>query len=185
MAKRSGRADYSAFENGTVPDVIGPGLRVLFCGINPSLSSAAHERHFATPGNRFWPALHRGGFTPRVLDPSENAALLDFGLGVTNLVARATRGANDLDAGEYAAGVAELESKCRRFEPRVVAVLGVGAYRAGFGDRKATLGPQDRTLGPSRLYVLPNPSGLNAHYTPATLGDLFADLRRFAENLTA
>ena len=171
------RPDLSRYENGTVPDVIAPGLRALFCGINPSLTSARDGRHFATRGNRFWPALHAGGFTPRRLEPGENDELLSYGLGVTNLVARATRAASDLDPVEYRAGVAALEAKCVRFAPAYVAVLGVGAYRAGFGEPKASPGPQDRRLGPSRLYVLPNPSGLNAHYTPADLGRLFAEFR--------
>ena len=167
----------------TVPDVIGPDLRVLFCGINPSLSSAATQAHFATPGNRFWPALRAGGFTPRVLSPGENDQLLTFGLGVTNLVARATKNAAELSADEYPAGVDLLSKKCEDYKPKFVAVLGVGAYRTGFADAKAALGLQDRTLadGATRLYVLPNPSGLNAHYTPIALGRLFADFRQVVD----
>ena len=171
-----------AFHGRTVPDVIGPDLRVLFCGINPSLSSAAEGVHFATPGNRFWPSLHKGGFTPRQLAPAENEELLRHGCGVTNLVARATAAAAELDDAEYPLGVAALAAKCETFRPKVVAVLGVGAYRLGFADKAAKIGLQDRRCGPSCLYVLPNPSGLNAHYTPAALADLFAELRRHAES---
>lgn len=179
------REELESFYNRTVPDIIGPGLRVLFCGINPSLTSAAVGCHFARPGNRFWPALHAGGFTPRKLHPSENLRLLDFGLGVTNVVARATRNAGELSPGEYRAGVQVLDRKCRRYKPRFVAVLGVGAYRTGFEDPAAKLGLQERTLGnakwPTRLYVLPNPSGLNAHFTPTALGRLFEEFREVVE----
>ena len=164
-----------------MPDVIGPGLRVLFCGINPSLTSAARRCHFARPGNRFWPALHVGGFTPRRLSPEESPLLLEHGIGVTNLVARATRSAAELTAGELRRGVGVLANKCRRFQPAFVAVLGVGAFRLGFEEPGATLGLQERRIAASRLYVLPNPSGLNAHYTPAQLGNLFADFRRVVE----
>ncbi len=177
MAKR--RTDLIAFYGKTVPDIIAPQLRVLFCGINPSLTSAAEGYHFATPGNRFWPSLFRGGFTPEQLSPKENRRLLDYGLGVTNLVARATTGAAELGADEYQAGVVKLERKCRRYKPAVVAVLGVGAYRVGFSEKLATIGPQTRTLGETRMYVLPNPSGLNAHYSPDKLSTLFKDFRAF------
>ena len=183
MAKRRTKAELAAFFGKTVPDVIGPGLRAVFCGINPSLSSAADKVHFATPGNRFWPSLHKGGLTPRLLHPSENEALLGYGLGVTNLVARATASAAELSDEEYPEGVQILREKCETFRPKAVAIVGMGAYRVGFDDRKATLGPQEVRLGTTRVYVLPNPSGLNAHYSPAKLGALFGAFREWLEAL--
>lgn len=185
MARSIPKPDLERFYGRTIPDIIAPGLRVLFCGINPSLMSAALNCHFARPGNRFWPALHASGFTPRLLKPQENERLLDHRLGVTNIVPRATRSAAELEDDEYRAGVAALERKTRRYRPAIVAVLGVGAYRTGFGEPKAKLGPQERRVGPSRLYVLPNPSGLNAHFSPKQLGQLFAGLREYAEAIEA
>ncbi|MEU4008435.1 G/U mismatch-specific DNA glycosylase [Streptomyces pseudogriseolus] len=164
-----------------MPDVVADGLRVLFCGINPGLMTAATGHHFARPGNRFWPALHRSGFTPRLLAPSEQHELLSYGLGITNVVARATARADELTAEEYRQGGRELAVKVARLRPRWLAVLGVTAYRAAFDDRKAAVGPQVRTIGESRVWVLPNPSGLNAHWTPTTLAEEFARLREAAE----
>ncbi|CAL9369897.1 MULTISPECIES: G/U mismatch-specific DNA glycosylase [Streptomyces] len=164
-----------------MPDVVADGLRVLFCGINPGLMTAATGHHFARPGNRFWPALHRSGFTPRLLPPSEQRELLSYGLGITNVVARATARADELTAEEYREGGRELAVKVARLRPRWLAVLGVTAYRAAFDDRNAKVGPQVRTIGESRVWVLPNPSGLNAHWTPATLAEEFARLREAAE----
>lgn len=164
-----------------VPDVVADGLRVLFCGINPGLMTAATGHHFARPGNRFWPALHRSGFTARLLPPSEQHELLSYGLGITNVVARATARADELTAEEYRQGGRELAVKVARLRPRRLAVLGVTAYRAAFDDRKAAVGPQVRTIGESRVWVLPNPSGLNAHWTPTTLAEEFARLREAAE----
>jgi TDG/mug DNA glycosylase family protein len=161
----------------TVPDVIGPGLQVLFCGINPGLYSAATGCHFARPGNRFWPALYAAGFTLRLFAPYEQAELLPLGYGITNVVARATAGEADLSAAELAAGGRRLARKVRRWQPRCLAVLGLGAYRAAFGRPRAQAGPQPETLGATRLWVLPNPSGLNAHYQPAALKEIFAELR--------
>ena len=172
------RADLLACAGRTVDPVIAPGLRVLFCGINPGLYTAWAGHHFARPGNRFWPALHRSGFTPRQLHPSEQAALLDLGLGVTNVVERATATAAELSPDELRTGGRRLEETAERFGPAYVALLGVTAYRAAFGEPRAVLGEQARRLGPSQLWVLPNPSGLNAHYTPAALAGLFAELRR-------
>jgi double-stranded uracil-DNA glycosylase len=157
--------------------VIAPGLRVLFCGINPGLYTAWAGHHFARPGNRFWPALHRSGFTPRQLHPSEQEELLDLGLGVTNVVERATATAAELSPEELRAGGRRLEATAERFAPAYVALLGVTAYRAAFVEPGAVLGEQSRRLGPARVWVLPNPSGLNAHYTPAALAQLFAQLR--------
>ncbi|CAM5606268.1 TDG/mug DNA glycosylase family protein OS=Streptomyces griseomycini OX=66895 GN=FHS37_003979 PE=4 SV=1 [Streptomyces griseomycini] len=164
-----------------VPDVAADGLRVLFCGINPGLMTAATGHHFARPGNRFWPALHRSGFTPRLLKPSEQEELLSYGLGITNVVARATARADKLSAEEYREGGRLLALKVARLRPRWLAVLGVTAYRVAFDDRKARVGPQERTIGDTRVWVLPNPSGLNAHWTPATLAEEFARLREAAQ----
>ncbi len=156
------------------------GLRVLFCGINPGLTTAATGHHFARPGNRFWPALHRSGFTPRLLLPSEQGELLSYGLGITNVVARATARADELSAEEYREGGRLLALKVARLRPRWLAVVGVTAYRAAFDERKAQVGPQARLIGDSRVWVLPNPSGLNAHWTPVTLAEEFGRLREAA-----
>ncbi len=171
------REELLACAGRTVEPVIAPGLRVLFCGINPGLYTAWTGHHFARPGNRFWPALHRSGFTPRQLAPSEQEELLALGLGVTNVVERATATAAELTAAELREGGRHLEAAAERFAPAYVAVLGVTAYRAAFGEPKAALGEQERKLGPSRLWVLPNPSGLNAHFTPAALAKVFTELR--------
>jgi double-stranded uracil-DNA glycosylase len=163
-----------------VPDLIGPGLRVLFCGINPGLYSAAARHHFARPGNRFWPALHAGGFTRGIVAPWEERKLLELGLGITNLVARATASAAELTPAELVAGRRRLERKVARYRPVWVAVLGVGAYRMGFGQPEARLGRQPERLGSAGLWLLPNPSGLNAHHQPRDLAAAFAALRRAA-----
>jgi TDG/mug DNA glycosylase family protein len=153
---------------------------VLFCGINPGLMTAATGHHFARPGNRFWPALHLSGFTPRRLHPSEQEELLSYGLGITNVVARASARADELSAEEYREGGRLLSAKVARLRPRWLAVLGVTAYRTAFDDRKAQVGPQPRLLGDARVWVLPNPSGLNAHWTPTTLAEEFGRLREAA-----
>ena len=170
-------AELQAARGRTIPDVIGPGLRVLFCGINPGLFSGATGHHFARPGNRFWPALHRSGFTPRELRPSEQAELLEYGLGVTNLAARTTARADELTREELLEGGAILRAKVEAMRPRWLAVLGVTAYRDAFGHRAAAVGPQETTIGPTQVWVLPNPSGLNAHYTLPLLADEFRRLR--------
>jgi TDG/mug DNA glycosylase family protein len=177
---RPTREQLAAAADRTIPDVIAPGLRVLFVGINPGLWSAATGRHFARPGNRFWPALHRGGFTPRQLHPSEQDSLPGYGLGITNMVERASARADELTAAELVAGAEILTAKVERYRPRWVAVVGVTAYRIGFARPKAAFGPQPELLGGARLWVLPNPSGLNAHFTPETLGVAFAELRAAA-----
>lgn len=159
-----------------MPDVIAPGLRVLFCGINPGLYTAAIGHHFGRPGNRFWPALHRSGFTERLLDPSEEQELLRQGLGITNVVDRATATADELTAAELAAGGQKLVEKARTFQPRWVAILGVGAYRSAFGRPRAALGPQEETLADASIWVLPNPSGLNAHYRLEDLAEKLREL---------
>jgi TDG/mug DNA glycosylase family protein len=161
-----------------VPDLAAPGLHVLFCGINPSLYSAAMRCHFARPGNRFWKALHLGGFTPRQLAPWECEELLALGVGITNLVDRATARAEELSPDEIRAGVEPLRAKVERLAPAVVAFLGIGAYRIAFGNLDAQLGEQPDPFGGARSWVLPNPSGLNAHYQLDALAARFAELRR-------
>ena len=158
-------------------DVIGPGLRVLFCGINPGLYSGATGHHFARPGNRFWPTLHRAGFTDRLLRPDEDRLLLEYECGVTNLVARTTAAASELSDEEIRQGGTALEGKVRRYAPAWVAFVGIGAYRTAFEDRRAALGAQERTIGGARVWVLPNTSGLNAHFGSAGFADLFGQLR--------
>ena len=165
-----------------LPDVIAPDLRVLFCGINPSLMSAERGHHFARPGNRFWPALHGSGFTPRLMAPDEDGDLPALGLGVTNLVDRPTRAADELSRDELRAGAAALERLVIAHRPRVVAVVGVTAYRIGFDRPTAVLGLQAETVGPAAVWVLPNPSGLNAHHQLADLVERFAELREYAGN---
>ena len=160
-----------------LPDVVAPGLRVLFSGINPGLVSAWTGHHFARPGNRFWPALHRSGFTPRQLRPDEQDELLALGLGITNVAPRATARADELSAAEVVDGGVVLREKVLSLEPRWLAVVGVTAYRTAFGAPKAGVGPQEVAIGATRVWVLPNPSGLNAHYTAETLADEFARLR--------
>lgn len=159
-----------------VPDILGPGLRILFCGINPSLYSAAVGHHFARPGNRFWPALHLGGFTERLLSPFEDKELLTRGYGITNLVARATATADQLDDEELRKGGIALERKVKRYRPRRVAFLGVSSYRTAFARPGAALGLQSETIGSAQIWVLPNPSGLNAHYQLPDLANLFSQL---------
>jgi TDG/mug DNA glycosylase family protein len=165
----------------TVEDVIAPGLSVLFCGINPGLYTAWTGHHFAKPGNRFWPALHAAGFTDRVLAPSEERLLLERGYGVTNVVQRTTATAAELSSAELERGGVVLEEKVLRYAPRWLAVLGIGAYRAAFHRPRAALGPQPETIGETRLWVLPNPSGLNANYSLQALADLLRELRLAAE----
>jgi TDG/mug DNA glycosylase family protein len=174
---RPTRAQLAAAVGRTIPDLIAPELDVLFCGINPGLYSAAIGRHFARPGNRFWPALHRGGFTPRLLGPIDQAELLGHGLGITDLVARATTRADELTPAELALGGQQLLAKVRRHRPAWVAVVGVTAYRVAFDRRNARLGHQPAGLGGAGLWVLPNPSGLNAHYPADKLAATFAELR--------
>ena len=182
---RPTRAQVEAARGGGVPDVVGEGLRVLFCGINPSLYSAAVGHHFARPGNRFWPALHGGGFTDRLLSPFEDGLLPAYGVGCTNLVERATARADELGPAELEAGAGRLAERVGRWRPRWVAVLGVGAYRAAFGCRSAAPGSRPERIAGAAVWLLPNPSGLNAHYQLAGLVDRFAELRRVLEKPTS
>jgi TDG/mug DNA glycosylase family protein len=156
---------------------VAPGLDVLFCGINPSLLSAERGHHFARPGNRFWPALHGSGFTPRLLTPYEDASLVRHGLGITNVVDRPTRTAAELSAEEFRSGMEALGRLAERFSPAVVAVVGLTAWRTGLSRPDAGLGLQPETVGGRPAWVLPNPSGLNAHYQLADLIRLFRELR--------
>jgi TDG/mug DNA glycosylase family protein len=166
-----------AAKDQSVPDLLRRGLDVVFVGINPGLYSAAVRHHFGRPGNRFWPALHRGGFTPRLFTPFEERELLNLGCGITNIVARATATADELTAEELIAGAAILQRKIRRYRPRFAAIVSVTAYRTAFGRPKAKVGPQTETIGTTKLWILPNPSGLNAHYQLADLGKIFAQFR--------
>ncbi len=174
------KEEVQAAAGRTVRDVIAPDLRVLFCGINPGLYTAAVGHHFARPGNRFWPALQRSGFTPRLLSAFEERELLALGCGITNVVTRATAAAAELGAEEFVRGGRQLRKKVEKYRPRFLAVLGVGAYRAAFDRPKATTGAQEETFGATRVWVLPNPSGLNANYSLEDLARLFAELRAAA-----
>jgi len=171
------RDQIAAAAGKTVPDVIGPNLRVLFSGINPGLYTAAVGHHFARPGNRFWPALYKSAFTPRLLSPFEERELLQVGLGITNIVAHATASASELTKSDFAKGGRTLKAKVRQFRPKIVGVLGVGAYRQAFGRPTSAIGEQDERIESVRVWVLPNPSGLNANYQLDDLVKLFKELR--------
>lgn len=152
---------------------------MLFCGINPGLYSAAVGQHFARPGNRFWPAIHRAGFTPRLLRPGEQRELLRYGCGITNIVDRPTGAASDLTREELQNGARALADKVNRYRPRVLAVVGIGAYRTAFGRPHAHIGVQEETMGSTAIWVLPNPSGLNANYRPAELVEIYRELKEW------
>jgi TDG/mug DNA glycosylase family protein len=160
-----------------VPDLLAPRLSVLFVGINPGLYSGAVGHHFARPGNRFWKVLQLAGFTARVLSPFDERRLLDLGLGVTNLVDRATAAAAELSTAELVRGAHRLRRKVVRQRPAFVAFLGVGAYRSAMSRPAAGVGPQPETMGDAAIWLLPNPSGLNAHYQLPELTRAFAALR--------
>lgn len=177
---RPTKAQLLAAHTKRVPDLIADDLIVLFAGINPGLYTAAIGRHFGRPGNRFWPALYGGGFTPRLFSPFESDLLLSLHLGITNVVPRATARADELTDDELRAGGRRLEVKVRRWKPTVVAFVGIGPYRVVTGDKEAGVGLQKELFGGSYAWVLPNPSGLNAHYQPAALAKLFAELRQWA-----
>lgn len=175
----------AAGDRGELGPIVRPGLRVLFVGINPSLLSAELGHHFARPGNRFWPALHEAGFTPRRLRPDEDGELPRHGVGVTNIASRPTREAQEITPAELHAGALELERTVLRHGPRLVAVAGLTAYRTAFARPKATMGLQPEEIGGRPVWVLPNPSGLNAHYKPADFARLYAEARAYAETLPA
>ncbi|MEM8874960.1 MAG: G/U mismatch-specific DNA glycosylase [Planctomycetota bacterium] len=178
MAKRIPKEELEKYENKLVPDLVGPNMRVLFCGINPGLETAYRKRHFAGPSNRFYPTLHAAGFVPEPITAQDQDVLLANGLGITNVVQRATRSAADLTADEVRAGATELEKRVKKYAPAWLAVLGIGTYRTGWSKPKAAVGHQpDHRIGDTRVWVLPNPSGLNAHYKPADFARLFGELR--------
>lgn len=177
------KAQILAAEGKRVRDVIAPDLRVLFCGINPGLYTAAVGHHFARPGNRFWNALYESGFTERLLSPFDERELLNSGFGVTNVVARATAAADALNREEVIEGGRRLAAKVRRYRPRILAVLGLGAYRTAFLQPAAVVGRQTFTIGDTVVWVLPNPSGLNANYQQHDLARLFRELRVAADTI--
>src|SRR3989454_10647564 len=165
----------------TVPDVIAPNLRALFCGINPGRYTAAVGHHFARPGNRFWPALHKSGFTDRLLSPFDERELLKNYLGITNVVSHATASASEVTKEDFVKGGRILRRKVSRYRPRIVAVLGIEAYRKAFGCVNVEIGEQEETIGEAKLWVLPNPSGLNANYQLKDFTRLFRKLRKAVE----
>ena len=174
--RKPSKAEVQAAYNCEVPDIIGPDLKVLFCGINASIYSAAVGHHFARPGNRLWKTLHQAGFTDRCLDPTEDRALLTAGYGMTNIVARATARADELTPAELLQGYHELTAKVSKFRPQWLAILGITAYRVAFQQRRAQIGRQTERLGDTQLWVLPNPSGLNAHYQLPDLVHVYGEL---------
>lgn len=163
-----------------IPDVLGPGLAVLFVGINPGLVSGATGHHFARPGNRFWPVLHEAGFTPRLLRPADQAELPSLGLGITNLVPRVTATAAELSDAELRDGGRRIAALAAELRPAFVAFLGLTTYRVAFGVRHASVGEQANALAEARVWVLPNPSGLNAGWSRARLVEAYGALRREA-----
>jgi TDG/mug DNA glycosylase family protein len=175
------KEDLADALNRTVSDLIAPDLKVLFCGINPGIWSGATGLHFARPGNRFWKVLHLAGFTPRQFDPSEEDLLLEHGCGITCFVDRTTARADELSRSEFEEGGRRLLGKIYKYRPQVLAVLGIGAYKAAFSKRTAVVGPQDEAIGDTRVWLLPNPSGLNANYQLPDLTALFREMRRSIE----
>jgi TDG/mug DNA glycosylase family protein len=173
--------ELAAAVGSTVPDIIAPHLQVLFCGINPSVYSAVVGHHFARPGNRFWPTLHRAGFTPWLFKPEDEYELLTLGYGITNIFEQATVAAADLTADELAGGGERLRAKVHHYQPRFLAILGISAYRLAFNQPRAVLGQQSDTIGTTQLYILPNPSGLNAHFTPNDLARVYGEFRQTIE----
>ncbi|WP_084544269.1 G/U mismatch-specific DNA glycosylase [Chroogloeocystis siderophila] len=176
MQRKPTSEEIIAATGKTVSDIIAPNLRVLFCGINPSVYSAAVGHHFARPGNRFWRSLHNAGFTNRLLSPFEDRDLLQFGYGLTNIVDRATARADQLAPEELIQGQQQLSAKVQQYQPRFLAILGISAYRTAFYRPKAVMGKQDESLHSAIVWVLPNPSGLNAHYQLADLKRVYREL---------
>lgn len=183
-ARKPTKDEIAAAAGKTLPDVIAPDLDVLFCGINPGLYTAAAGHHFARPGNRFWPALHRAGFTPRLLQPHEERELLTLGCGITNIVAYATATAAELSQADLIDGARILERKVKRYRPRVLAIVGIGAYRTAFARPRATFGLQPETIAATKIWVLPNPSGLNANYQPKELVRMFTELHEHVQRIS-
>lgn len=176
MKRKPTSAEIQAAIGRTVPDIIAPDLQVLFCGINPSLYSAAVGHHFARPGNRFWRSLHLAGFTEQLLTPFADRELLQFGYGLTNIVDRSTARADQLAADELVIGQRQLVNKVQHYRPRFLAVLGISAYRTAFNSPKAVMGLQQEPLDSAIVWVLPNPSGLNAHYQLEDLKRVYREL---------
>jgi double-stranded uracil-DNA glycosylase len=166
----------------TVPDLIRPNLDVLFVGINPGLYTAAVGHHFARPGNRFWPAMHKGGFTPKQVSPFDSATLLDLNLGITNLCPRPTAMAHQLSTHELREGAKVLRRKVLKYKPRFIAIIGITSYRIAFDRKEAKIGLQSETIGDTKIWVVPNPSGLNAHYQVSDLAKLFRALKNAVSN---
>ena len=177
MSDRPTPSQVAAAHGKSIDDVLATDLRVVFCGINPGLYTAAVGHHFARPGNRFWPTLHRSGWTPRQLRPDEERQLLDHGCGLTNLVPFATATAAELTTEDLRKGARTLRRKLARYRPRRVAFLGITAYRAAFDRKDAAIGPQPEMIGNTPVWVLPNPSGLNAHYQMQDFVRLFREMR--------
>jgi TDG/mug DNA glycosylase family protein len=175
--------ELKAAEGRTLIDLVGPGLKVLFVGINPGLYSGVTGHHFARPGNRFWPALHLAGITPRRLQPAEEQELLALGYGITGMVRRATATAQELNPHEYREGARRLEETVRVYAPKLICFLGIGAYRTGFDRPKAQLGRQEETIVETPVWVLPNPSGLNAHFRLEDFARMLAEVREAAEQV--
>jgi TDG/mug DNA glycosylase family protein len=181
--RRPTRAELEAAKELLLPDLIAPNLRVLFCGINPGLYTAAIGHHFGRPGNRFWPALFAGGFTDSLVSPYDEHELLARGYGITNIVGRATARADELTNEELVKGGRAMVAKIKRYNPRIAAVLGVVAYRVAMGQKDVTVGRRPETIGETILWVLPNPSGLNAHYLPDKLARVFRELKEASDSL--
>jgi TDG/mug DNA glycosylase family protein len=179
---RPTKAEIAAAAGRTLPDLVAPGLDVLFCGINPGLRSAATGYHFDRPGNRFWPTLYGAGCTPRLLRASEQDQLLGYGCGIASLVARASARADELSAQELRDGAVRLTELVGRLRPGMLAMLGITAYRSAFGRPKAVIGPQPELVGGRPVWVLPNPSGLNAHWTLPAMVAEFARMRAAADH---
>ena len=171
------RAELEAAYGRVLPDLVGPDLTVLLVGVNPSLWSAVTGRHFGRPSNRLWPTLHQAGWTSRRLLPEDTDELRAAGIGITNIVQRATARADELDDDELRAGTARLDDLVTRWEPRWVAFLGLGAYRVAYGRRRAAVGEQPERVGGRPVWLLPNPSGLNASYQQPALTSAYAELR--------
>ena len=176
-------ADLEAARGKRIPDLITRDLSILFCGINPGLYSAAVGHHFARPGNRFWSSLHRSRITDRLLRPEESATLLKYGCGITDLVARSSSTAAELKPEELVLGGRRLIAKVKRYTPRCLAILGLGAYRKAFSQPAATFGKQAEGVGVTTIWILPNPSGLNAQYPLARLAEEFSRLRIYLSDV--
>jgi double-stranded uracil-DNA glycosylase len=173
------REQLASYRDATVPDLLGPAPRLVFVGINPGLWTAATQTHFAHPSNRFYPALHRAGITAHELDrvaglsDDDRAYLVGRGIAITNVVARATAKASELARTELREGAELLVERLRDWSPQVVAIAGITAYRTAFGRPDAVMGPQPEPLAGAQLWLVPNPSGLNAHETVNSLAEAF------------